>query len=175
MYTDFSEEHSSITFISDYNTKSEDHIDRAVRNLKDLQRENELIRREMEMIKANPKAFIKPIRDELTNKINELRDENDSLRRMVEKSKIPAYCEMTKKKIVNTEQDERESMRQSMRGSFRPRNPLDEIESNFDKNDATSTCLNYNTNPRTQNANYVVGPNDQESRNALTAEIRLLL
>lgn len=55
----------------------------------------------MEQIKSQPKAFIKPFRDELSTKINSLRDENESLRRMVEKTKIPAYTEMTKKKIVN--------------------------------------------------------------------------
>ncbi len=53
----------------------------------------------MQKIKANPKAFIKPIRDQMSAKINQLREENDSLRRMVEKAKIPAYSEMTKKKI----------------------------------------------------------------------------
>jgi phage host-nuclease inhibitor protein Gam len=100
-----SEEQSDITFTTDEN-KNEDHVDRALRNLKDLQRENDFIRKEMQRIKANPKAFIKPIRDELSLKINQLREENDSLRRMVEKSKIPAYCEMTKKKIIATEYDE---------------------------------------------------------------------
>lgn len=59
-----------------------------------------MVRQEMEKIKSNPKVFIKPIRDQLTEKINQLREENESLRRMVEKTKIPAYCEMTKKKIT---------------------------------------------------------------------------
>ena len=31
-----------------------------------------------------------------------------------------------------------------MRGSFQNRNPLDEIDSNYDKNDIASTCLNFN-------------------------------
>lgn len=91
---------------------------------------------------------MKPIRDELTVKINQLREENDSLRRIVEKTKIPGYCEMTKKKIIQTEYDEEssrwESQRESVRGSFRNRNPLEEVESNYDKHDARSTCLNYN-------------------------------
>lgn len=57
-----------------------------------------------------------------------------------------------------------------MRGSYRNnyRNPLDEIESNYDKNDARSTCLNYNQTevaPRP----YVIGQNDQEQRDALTS------
>jgi len=46
----------------------------------------------MQKIKNNPKAFIKPIRDELSIKINQLRDENDGLKKMIERSKIPAYC-----------------------------------------------------------------------------------
>jgi hypothetical protein len=63
-----------------------------------------------------------------------------------------------------------------MRGSFRNRNPLDEIESNFDKNDARSTCLNYNqTDNEQQNRSYVIGANDQEQRDRLTSEIRLML
>lgn len=137
-------EHSDITFTTEEN-KNEDHVDRALRNLKDLQRENEMIRMEMQRIKANPKAFIKPIRDEMSLKINQLREENDSLRKMVEKTKIPAYCEMTKKKIIQPEFDE-QSQRESLRGSYRNRNPLDEVESNYDKNDERSTCLNYNQN-----------------------------
>lgn len=85
------EELSDITFTIDEN-KNEDHVDRALRTLKDLQRENEAIRQEMQRIKANPKAFIKPTRDEFSIKINQLRDENDALRKMVEKNKIPTYC-----------------------------------------------------------------------------------
>lgn len=104
-----------------------------------------MIRMEMQRIKTNPKAFIKPIRDEMSLKINQLREENESLRKMVEKTKIPAYCEMTKKKIIQPEFDE-QSQRESLRGSYRNRNPLDEVESNYDKNDERSTCLNYNQN-----------------------------
>lgn len=167
-------EHSDITFTTEEN-KNEDHVDRALRNLKELQRENEMIRMEMQRIKANPKAFIKPIRDEMSLKINQLREENDSLRKMVEKTKIPAYCEMTKKKIIQPEFDE-QSQRESLRGSYRNRNPLDEVESNYDKNDERSTCLNYNQNETEQiNRNYVVGSNDQEQRDMLTSEIRLML
>jgi hypothetical protein len=55
----------------------------------------------MEIIKDNPKAFVKDARDGMVEKINVLRDENESLRRMVEKAKAPAYTEMTKKKIVH--------------------------------------------------------------------------
>lgn len=60
--------------------------------MKELQRENEAMRAEMQRIRSNPKGFVKPMRDEFTLKINQLREENDSLRRMVEKTKIPAYC-----------------------------------------------------------------------------------
>jgi len=81
---------------------------------------------------------------------------------------------MTKKKIINNEKEERESMRQSLKNSYRPRNPLDEVDSNFDKNDATSTCINYAC-PMPENINYVTGVNDVESRNALATEIRSLL
>lgn len=66
-------------------------MDRALRTLREIHRQNEQIRKEMEMIKNNPKAFIKPIRDEMGNKINLLRDENESLRRLIDKTKIPAY------------------------------------------------------------------------------------
>lgn len=67
---------------------------------------------------------------------------------------------MTKKKIVNTECNEERSYRQSMRSSYQHR-PLDEVDNNFDKNDATSTCLNYNNGSTlTENHEYVVGPND---------------
>lgn len=82
---------------------------------------------------------------------------------------------MTKKKIINGEDDERESMGQSSRNSFRMRQPLDEIDSNYDKNDAASTCLNYASNTLPQNSNYVIGTNEGESREALANEIRLLL
>jgi thiamine pyrophosphate-dependent acetolactate synthase large subunit-like protein len=150
-------------------------VDRALRNLKELQRENESLRQEMQRIKANPKAFIKPIRDEFSTKINQLREENDSLRRMVEKTKIPAYCEMTKKKIIQPDYDDQTSNHESMRGSYRNRNPLDEIESNFDKNDARSTCLNYNQTEIQGQRTYVVGQNDQEQRDMLMSEIRLML
>jgi hypothetical protein len=51
---------------------------------------------------------------------------------------------MTKKKIVNNDLTERQSLRQSMRGSIN-RNALDEIDSNYDKNDVASTCMNYMT------------------------------
>ncbi len=64
----------------------------------------------MERIKSNPKAFIKPIRDQMGLKINQLKDENDSLRTLIERAKIPAYCEMTKKKI-STEYEENRSQR----------------------------------------------------------------
>jgi len=82
---------------------------------------------------------------------------------------------MTKKKIVNGENEEREFMGQSSRNSFRLRRPLDELDSNYDKNDAASTCLNYTANHLSQNSNYVIGTNDGESRMALANEIRLLL
>jgi hypothetical protein len=82
---------------------------------------------------------------------------------------------MTKKKIINGEDDERESMGQSSRNSFRLRRPLDEIDSNYDKNDAASTCLNYAANALPQNSNYVIGTNEGESRVTLANEIRLLL
>jgi vacuolar-type H+-ATPase catalytic subunit A/Vma1 len=81
---------------------------------------------------------------------------------------------MTKKKIISTEYDDQTSNYESMRGSYRNRNPLDEIESNFDKNDARSTCLNYNQND-IQQRTYVVGANDQEQRDMLTSEIRMML
>lgn len=67
------EGHSDITFISECNF-NEDHIDRALKNLKDIWQQNEAIRKEMELIKANPKAYIKPVRDEIVGKINQLRD-----------------------------------------------------------------------------------------------------
>lgn len=55
----------------------------------------------------------------------------------------------------------------SSRNSFRVRRPLDEIDSNYDKNDATSTCLNYASNEVAQNSNYVLTNNDNESRTLL--------
>lgn len=88
-----------ITFTTE-ECRSEDHVDRAIRNLKELNKENELIRQEMQRIKSNPKAFIKPIRDQMSTKINQLKEENDSLRTMIERAKIPPYCQMTKKKIA---------------------------------------------------------------------------
>lgn len=42
-------------------------------------------------MKSNPKVYLKPIRDELSFKINSIREENETLKRMVEKQKIPAY------------------------------------------------------------------------------------
>ena len=53
-------------------------------------------------------------------KINQLRDENDSLRRMIEKAKAPAYTEMTKKKIVNQDRRDVSPLRESLRSSYRP-------------------------------------------------------
>ena len=98
------------------------------------------------------------------DKINNLRDENDSLKRMIEKSKAPTYTEMTKKKIVHQDAS---PMRDSLSNSYRPsRNPLEELDSNFDKNDGRSTCLNYGRSSqlKSQNQNYVVEPTDEESR-----------
>jgi hypothetical protein len=51
---------------------------------------------------------------------------------------------MTKKKILNNCNNENKSQKSSFRGSLQNRKPLDEIDSNYDKNDATSTCLNFN-------------------------------
>ena len=117
-------DHDEITFISESNF-NEDHVDRAHRTLKEVQDKNEAIRREMEMIRNNPKNFIKSIRDEMVNKINQIRDENESLKRLVEKSKAPIYSEMTKKKIIHQDAS---PFRESMQNSYRPkRNPLDEI------------------------------------------------
>ncbi len=100
MYLDPSEDSADITFISQCNL-NEDHIDRALRNLKEIQFQNQALKTEMEIIKDNPKAFVKDARDGMVEKINVLRDENESLRRMVEKAKAPAYTQMTKKKIVH--------------------------------------------------------------------------
>ena len=50
---------------------------------------------------------------------------------------------MTKKKIVNQENYDSSPLRQSLRSSYRPRNALEEIDSNADKNDGLSTCLNF--------------------------------
>lgn len=56
-----------------------------------------------------------------------------------------------------------------MRGSYRNRNPLDEIESNYDKNDARSTCLNYNqTDANTNQLTFLPNPNDHHQRQQLT-------
>jgi hypothetical protein len=74
---------------------------------------------------------------------------------------------MTKKKIVSTDYDDPASNFESMRGSYRNRNPLDEIESNYDKNDGRSTCLNYNQTELPARG-YIVGHNDQEEREMLT-------
>ena len=100
MDLDFANDHVDMTFISESNC-NEDHIDRANKTLRELQEKNEALRREMEMIRAHPKNFIRPVRDELVDKINLVREENESLKRMVEKAKAPAYSEMTKKKIVH--------------------------------------------------------------------------
>jgi hypothetical protein len=74
------------------------------------------------------------------------------LKKILDNSKIPAFSEMTKKKIVESELTERQSLRQSIKGSMREsmrgsinRNALDEIDSNADKNDIASTCMNYRT------------------------------
>jgi len=67
-----SPEYDEITFISEFN-RNEDHIDRALRTLKEIQNQNNAIKKEMEQIKTNPKNFIKPYRDELSSKINSLR------------------------------------------------------------------------------------------------------
>ena len=50
------------------------------------------------------------------------------------------------------------------------------MDSNYDKNDGRSTCLNYG--PGTQSGatlNYVAEPTDQQSREAITMEVRMLL
>jgi hypothetical protein len=50
---------------------------------------------------------------------------------------------------------------------------LEEIDSNVDKNDERSTCLNFGQSRVA--TGFVVGPNDEESRRAMVMEIRLLL
>jgi hypothetical protein len=72
MDSDCSPKYDEITFISEFN-RNEDHIDRALRTLKEIQNQNTTIKKEMEQIKTNPKNFIKPYRDELSTKINNLR------------------------------------------------------------------------------------------------------
>lgn len=68
---------------------------------------------------------------------------------MVERAKAPAYTEMTKKKVIHHENKKNMSpFRESMRSSYR--HPLEEIDSNYDKNDGRSTCLNYGQGNRSR-------------------------
>ena len=87
----YSEEPCDITFTSHQDNRNEDHIDRALKNLKEIQQQNFHLKLQMQKLKINPKVYIKPIRDEICFKISHLRDENESLKRMVDKQKIPAY------------------------------------------------------------------------------------
>ncbi len=88
------------------------------------------------------------------------------MRRLIERTKIPVYTEMTKKKIVNQENCDGSPLRQSLKSSYRPRQALEEIDSNVDKNDGLSTCLNFGCHSRVQGG-YVVTPSDESSRSAL--------
>ena len=115
-------EDQDMTFISYEEHRAEDHVDRAARNLREQLKHNEALRQQIEAIKSNPKGYLKPIRDELTNNINQLRDENESLRRAVDKARAPSYTQMTKKKMMPTPKHENSSYNNSLRSSFR--NPL---------------------------------------------------
>ena len=73
---------------------------------------------------------------------------------------------MTKKKIVHQDAS---PFRESMKSSYRQRNPLEEIDSNYDKQDGRSTCLNYGRNSQLHHEKrYVVEATDEESREAIT-------
>lgn len=97
------------------------------------------------------------------------------MRRLVDKGKAPTYTEMTKKKIVH--QHDASPFRESMNSSLRGRTPLEDLDnmSHYDKNDGRSTCLNYERTSHVRNREYVVESTDEESREAITSEIRLLL
>lgn len=84
------------------------------------------------------------------------------MKRLVDKSKAPAYSEMTKKKIVNQDKDKNVSpYRESLRSSYRHRQPLEDIDSNYDKCDGRSTCLNYGrTSQMLNEVNYSLEPSN---------------
>lgn len=73
MDLELEQDQPDITFISECNL-NEDHIDRALKTLREIQMQNQNIRSEIDIITSNPKVYVKAARDQIVSKINELRD-----------------------------------------------------------------------------------------------------
>lgn len=73
MDLELEQDQPDITFISECNL-NEDHIDRALKTLREIQMQNQNIRNEIDIITSNPKVYVKAARDQIVSKINELRD-----------------------------------------------------------------------------------------------------
>lgn len=119
-----------------------DHIDRVRQEIKLLETENEELLLELNSIKDNPQKIIKAFQSKLMARISQLREENEGIASLIEKSRMPGFAEMTKKKVSYQAQILDSSFKKEDEDwKENSRNPFDDIEMS-EKGEA-STCQNF--------------------------------
>lgn len=79
------------------NDCKEDIVERASNKLKAIILANQQMEREIQALRNDPSSFVDPMKINLSNKINQIYEENNKLRKIINPEKIPIYSQIKRK------------------------------------------------------------------------------